>query len=222
VNVWFARSSGHTVHNNPATADFVAGEPPTFPATEFNYRGKCLADGFARIGWPNTGDIRGQAAGRLAGEGYSFLELTENERHCLTRFAGIRTGDLILIPADLLEGDVHLGIVVHRSAPGSAVLSMRPGAPAYYYYHEIPCGEWYECAHRVDVLWDHDAYVTPVVHQFPALGRIWRRAFGAVHAARDAVIRAAVIAGLLHVAPPLHASERTLSGVRARTVRSAR
>ena len=34
--------------NNPYSFDYVPGEPPEYPKTEYNYREKCLRDGFAR------------------------------------------------------------------------------------------------------------------------------------------------------------------------------
>ena len=102
-----------------------------------------------------------------------------------------------MIPADANQYDVHLGIVVRRSAPASAVLSMRTGVPAYYYFHQIADGDWYECAHRVDVLWDYEADFAPAVHHFPDIGGRWFRAFSTIHAAKDAVIQAAIASSLL-------------------------
>ena len=58
MKVWFARSNGNTGHNNPDSSRFVAGEPPDYPETAFNYRAIWLSGGFARIGWPATGDLR--------------------------------------------------------------------------------------------------------------------------------------------------------------------
>ena len=58
MNIWFVRSNGNTGHNNPADDNYVPGEPPIFPNREFNYRLKCLDQGFARYGHPNTGDLR--------------------------------------------------------------------------------------------------------------------------------------------------------------------
>jgi len=75
---------------------------------------------------------------------------------------------------------------------------MRPRVPAYYYFHQIANGEWYECAHRVDVLWDYEADFTPAVHHFPGIGGGWFRAFSHIREARDAVIQVAITSGLLN------------------------
>jgi hypothetical protein len=155
MNVWFVRSNVDTSHNQPSTPNYVPGEPPDYPVTKFDYRGKCLAEGFARIGWPNTGDLRNMGEGRLAVNGYTFESLDEFSKSCLTEFRLIRTGDLILIPAGPRH-HYHIGVVVLRERYTREISCIRPGLEAYYYYHNIEGGQWYECAHRVDVLWDRE------------------------------------------------------------------
>ncbi|MBN1452925.1 MAG: hypothetical protein JW963_18040, partial [Anaerolineales bacterium] len=169
MKVWFVRSNGHTAHNNPATSDYVPGEPPVFPRTDFNYRQKCLSDGFARSGWPNTGDLRQPGVNRLAVNGYTLASIEDRCRRYLHNFLSILTGDLILIPADVYRYDVHLGIVVHRDPVTRKIVNRGFGKDAYYYYHDIPNGEWYECAHRVDVLWDQASDGSFRVHHIEAI-----------------------------------------------------
>lgn len=132
TDVWFVRSNGNTGHNAPDSPDFVPGEPPLFPEVAFDYREKCLAEGFARIGWPNTGDLRNPGIGRLAPDGYSFETIDTSKQEYLTQFVSIRVGDLILIPSGEGEHSVHLGVVVRRPFRDSPQLTLRPGLPAYY------------------------------------------------------------------------------------------
>ena len=80
ANIWFVRSNGDTVHNDPSTPDYVPDEPPEFPKVECNYRLKCLKQGFARIGWPNTGDLTLETPVRLAPNGYSIHNLAACRR----------------------------------------------------------------------------------------------------------------------------------------------
>jgi hypothetical protein len=61
MNIWFVRCNGETAHNQPVTGRYVPGEPPRWPAREFNYHDKCLEDGFARS----------PAAGRRGGSAIS-------------------------------------------------------------------------------------------------------------------------------------------------------
>jgi hypothetical protein len=193
MDVWFVRSNGETAHNNPSTVNYVPGEPPDYPERKHNYREKCLRDGFARIGWPNTGDLRQIGLGRLAINGYAFGKFDEiyQEHHqrYLIKFAEIRTGDLILIPADTQRYDVHIGVAGIRDRK-TREISLAPGLRAYDYFHDIPNKEWYECAHRVGVLWGIGIY--PIAD----LGGVWLRAFGSVNKGKDAAIKAAKKAGL--------------------------
>jgi hypothetical protein len=55
--VWFARSNGDTLHNEPGSPRFMPGEEPTFPNKTFDYREECLRDGFIRVGWPAAGSL---------------------------------------------------------------------------------------------------------------------------------------------------------------------
>jgi len=194
MNVWFIRAGANTAHNNPATVDYVPGEPPTFPETYCNYHDKCLSDGFVRISWPNTGDLMDPGRGRLAAAGYSFEDLNERRRRYLTQFTTIRTGDLVLMPAYTELGEVHVGVVVLRDRATREVVSLQPGLPAYYYHHDIPRGEWYECAHRVDVLWDWKSKGVPGIHHIAGLA--WLLSFCAVEKGRARAIEAAKSVGL--------------------------
>jgi hypothetical protein len=175
--IWFVRSNGATAHNNPETVDYVPSEPPKFPLIEFNYRQKCLDQGFARYGWPNTGDLTLLIPIRLAPLSYSFNELEARYKSYLTKFSSIKAGDLILIPADQDRGDVHLGIAltVHRKKVPPYV---EPRPNAYYYYHDISKGDWYECAHRVNVLWAQTENEGFSIFRIKATeGIVWNLAF---------------------------------------------
>ena len=117
VDFWFTTSHGNTCHNQPGTPNYVEGEPPLYPLVEINSREKCLTEGFARIGYPNTGDLNELGRGRLAPNGYSFYNvetisqspLTQSQ---LTNFASIKAGDFICIPADEEQYQVHFGMVL--------------------------------------------------------------------------------------------------------------
>jgi len=153
MNIWFVRSNGETAHNNPHDLGYVPNEPPVYPLKEFNYTQKCLEEGFARYGWPNTGDRREKNPERLAPLSYSYNDLDTRYKTYLNKFSSIKAGDLVLIPANAQNrGDVHLGIALttdRRIIP--PYIEPRPNA--YYYHHDIAKGDWYECAHRVNVLW---------------------------------------------------------------------
>ena len=152
-NIWFVRSNGEAAHNNPNDDAYVPGEPPIYPLRQFNYTQKCLNDGFARYGWPNTGDRTVENPIRLAPLSYSYENLETRYKTYLNKFCSIKAGDLILIPAEgYNRGDVHLGIVL--TVDGKKIPPyVEPRPNAYYYYHDIAKGDWYECAHRVKVLW---------------------------------------------------------------------
>jgi len=156
MNVWFVRSNATPAHNDPLNrkADYVPGEPHV--KKKANYIKECLRDGFARIGWPNTGPLRpGFDSKRLAPKGYTFESIESRYQNYLTQFASIVTGDLILMPAGNRLRDVynvHIGVVVRQNLRIWENSSTQPDLPAYYYFHDIP-SEAYECAHRVDVIW---------------------------------------------------------------------
>lgn len=123
MNAWFLRANGETAHNVPGSKHFVRGEPPTFPRREFNYRTECLEGGFARVGWPATGDLRAENWREVAARAYGDVMPARWVRN-LERFANIRVGDIVVMPADREPYDVHLGVVV----AGREILRRRPGA----------------------------------------------------------------------------------------------
>ena len=122
---------------------------------------------------------------RLAPNGYTLDSLEEYIQAYLMQFASIRVGDIILIPVDKDVGDIHFGLVVLRDLETRQVTCLRPGIKAYYYYHDIPNGDWYECAHRVDVLWDRSPDGSYAIH--PIDGIVWRKAFSKVIKSRNQV-----------------------------------
>ena len=197
MKIWFARSNGSTVHNNPMTPGFVTGEPPIHPATIFNYRAVCLREGFARIGWPSAGDLRKRGWREKGRAVYSSPEFKDVHESYLEKLASIQTGDVVVIPADREEHDVHIGTVVLRLAPDRQVTCVRPGLAAYYYRYNVPSGNWFENAHRVDVLWDRDGQGEFGVHTVPELGGVWRRAFGSIVEGERRVLELAGQLGLI-------------------------
>ena len=102
----------------------------------------------------------------------------------LEQFAGIRTGDLVLIPADREKYDVHLGIVQRNSNQPAGVSGWAP----YFYYHNVSAGDWYENAHRIPVQWQGASTGKPVIVAVPGLGGLWLKAFGRVESAKNDVI----------------------------------
>jgi hypothetical protein len=180
MNIWFIRTGGDTPLNNPYSPDFVPGEPPTYPKTAYDYREKSLEEGFARIGWPNTGDLREENPTRLAPDGYSFQTIEPLHRNFLRKFRSIKAGDLILIPSIEETYTAYLGIALTinrlRVPP-----YINPRPDAYYHYYNLDKGDWYECAHRVNVLWAKDSNDEFAIYQFHELETInWRYAFSEV------------------------------------------
>ncbi len=198
MNVWFVRSNCETAHNDPLNnkENYVPGEPLGKKA---DYREKCLSDGFARIGWPNTGPLRpGFDSKRLAPKGYTFESIESRYQGYLTDFASIATGDLILMPAgNRLDEvyDVHVGVVVRHNLRVWESRSTQPALPAYYYFHDLP-NEQYECAHRVDVMWGKDPDGSFGIRNIKGMN--WRLAFCGVNDdVKGAAIKAARTMGLL-------------------------
>jgi hypothetical protein len=201
MNVWFVRSNAEPIHSDSVNhpEDYVPGEPQV--TDEENYRELCLTDGFARIGWPNTGPLqpgfdskRFPDSERQAINGYSFESIEPRYQGYLLDFASIRTGDLILTPADTEKYDVHIGAVVRRDRATREILPTLPGLPAYYYFHDIPRGQPYECSHRVDVLWDRTPDGSPRIQHITGIA--WRPAFCRVIKARGVAIEVARRGGL--------------------------
>lgn len=147
-----------------------------------------------RIGWPNTGDLLRPGRGRLVPDGYTFESLDENHRRYSEQFFSIQMGDIMLMPAYTYRYVVHVGVVVKRDLKSREVVGLRPGGRAYHYYHNISEGDWYECSHRVDVLWDCTPDGTARAHHIEGLN--WRAAFSPVRSGRGAAVEAARRAGL--------------------------
>lgn len=189
MDVWFVRSNGETGHNQPGTKLYVPGEPPNFPARVFNHRLDCLAGGFARIGWPASGDLHELGWRVRARDAYG--EITSRHLVYLERFANIRLGDLMVMPAEREKFDVHLGIVI----PNGKRPQARPRSVPYYYHYDVRAGEWYEDAHKVPVLWNRESAGGWAVVSIPHLGGLWPTAFGRVVRAKNEIIDLAKQAG---------------------------
>jgi len=199
MNVWFTRSNGESDHNNPANARFVPGEPPTFPVVIFDYRLACLEHGFARIGWPGTGDLRDRGWVERGKIVYEADRFKPHFRRYLAAFAAIKTGDLVLIPAGGAKYEVHLGLVVQRRGLQGEPSSRGARIAAYYYHHDLRSGHCFENAHRVDVRWARDEAGVYAAHVVRELGGLWPRAFGPVKAGHQHALRLASDVGLLQV-----------------------
>lgn len=190
MNAWFIRANGATSHNEPGSKLFVFGEPPTFPRREFNYRRECLEGGFARIGWPATGDLRATDWRNTATHAYGTLMPARWVKN-LTQFANIRVGDIVAMPADRERADVHFGVVV----PSQKNPSAPAGSAPYYYHFDTSIGDWFENAHRVPVHWHRDGSGQWAVEHVPALGGLWLSGFGRISAARASLVALAMRAG---------------------------
>lgn len=185
MDIWFVRSNGETAHNQPGTTLYVQGEPPNYPERRYNYRETCLEGGFARIGWPAAGDLRQLGWRTRAREAYG-PGLSSQHMGYLECFAGIRVGDVVLIPADEGKYMVHVGRV---EANASQPLG-RAGWGPYFYQFDISNGDWFEVAHRVPVAWYRDRQGRYLSIEVPRLGGNWLKALGRVEAAKQDVIDA--------------------------------
>lgn len=181
ADLYFVRANGDTSHNEPGTPAFVPGEPPTSPDAYFNYAGYSLTHGFARIGWPDTGDLRSvPAKERARALGYTFASLPQHVRKYLDAFRDIPVGGVVLIPDPdaAAPGTLYVGTVT------------RP----YHYVPDHP----YECAHRVGVAWDRDpaGWATYSADELGIgiRGGWWLWAFHRLGGARWSDLRAAVAA----------------------------
>ncbi len=191
MNCWFTTSDGNTLHNNPNTENYVAGEPPMNPnISRIDYRKECIQKGIARVGWPNTGDLRSDRFGesRLAPRGYSFKSITDEQQRYLREFSSILAGDLIVIPANEEASDVHVGLVITPTKK-IEMPYMEPRSSAYYYFHDIPNGDYYELAHRVNVIWAKDEFGDPAVVHVSGIRGIWRKPFGRVVQEHDTIMQ---------------------------------
>ncbi len=145
---YFVRVNGDTAHNNPNDVTcYVQGEPPSFPATYFNYYRYCLNNNIVRIGWPDVGDIlAGNKVGALA-KCYDLYNIDNYIRNYLISFSQIPIKSIILMPNKDNSGELYCGEVIKT----------------YWYHHNIPTDP-YECSHRVGVEWDRDANNNPIMY----------------------------------------------------------
>ena len=163
---YFVRVNGDSGHNDPSRPDaYVPREPPLYPAKSFNYVHYCLEQSVIRIGWPDTGDLRGpQKSGALA-NAYDLDSIEPRHRGYLLQFRDIDRGAVILMPNPKVRGQIFIGDVV----------------TGYEYFHEVPKHP-YECAHRLGVVWDRHADDKGTSYDAEELGihlrgGFWRSAF---------------------------------------------
>jgi hypothetical protein len=163
---YFVRVAGETSHNNPQEhSSFVAGEPPTYPKKYFNHYARCLADGFIRIGWPDTGDLLKGGKNSALTDAYTLETLKPHIQKYLFQFSNMPLGSIVLMPNKDNPGELYIGEV---NAP-------------YRYYHDVP-NDPYECSHRVGVSWNKDESGMPKAYLASSLGigimgGWWLRAF---------------------------------------------
>lgn len=136
MDAWFVRTNGETGHNQPGVKRFIRGEPPNYPAKRFDYRQECLAGGFARVGLPAAGDLRKLEWRSKACEAYGLVP-SSHQLTNLERFADIRVGDLVAMPAARETHDVHFGVVV----PNQINPAASAGSAPYYYHYNIAAGD---------------------------------------------------------------------------------
>jgi hypothetical protein len=63
--------------------------------------------------------------------------------------------------------------------------NINPRPSAYYYYYNILKGDYYECAHRVNVQWAKGEDGEFGIFDVPEIGGIWRQAFGQLKLATE-------------------------------------
>ncbi len=195
MTVWFVRSNGETLHNDPRSPLYVHGEPPEFPDRAFDSRDACLHEGFVRVGWPATGDLDLPDWSERALDAYA-PHMESHHRRYLEQFSTIETGDIVLMPSGLGQFSVHIGAVILRDPATRHVRTVRPRLHAYSYQYDVSRGDRFENAHRVDVLWDADIVGNPAIYTITSLGGLWRRGFTPVGKAADDVVRLARKVGL--------------------------
>jgi hypothetical protein len=186
MEIYYIRANGDTFHNNPSNKFYIQGEPPKFPKKTFNYQKECLEDGFARVGHPGTGDLRDPSWRKKA---FDIYGLDENHLHFsfLEEFRLIRTGDYILLPTGK-SYEAYIGKVVKRDLFTRDVVSSSIGENAYYYYFDVSKKQWYDNAHRVDVIWAQEPDGNLAKRKFTEIGGMWRRGFYKVGSMKSRVL----------------------------------
>jgi len=176
ISVWFIRCGGESLHGEPGENRYVDGQP----RGKYDHTAVCLRLGFARIGWPGSGDLRKPGWEKKARATYSGSELTATRERYLRQFgARVRVGDLVVVPSERGKPYFHLGRV--EPAPGRSFDS------AYFYrwrWLSVTSsmeqrGDFYENAHRVQVTWAKRGRETAAFRS-PDLSGYWRRAFSPV------------------------------------------
>lgn len=196
MRTWFTRTNGETAHNRSGTPLYVPGEPPNYPDRHFNHTHACIDGGFARIGWPATGDLRDVGWRERAQRAYGSM-MRPLYIGYLEHFVSIRVGDVIVIPAYREKHDVYVGKVIPRRRAEPNRPAPAPGWSAYYYHYNIAAGDWYENAHRVDVQWGRTSTGSMTVLHLPELGGLWRKSFGPIEMGHERLLVLAARAGVL-------------------------
>lgn len=166
MGYYFIRVNGNSGHTDPyQKSHYIPDEPTHGPNHFFNYLDFCFREDIARIGWPDTGDLRtSNQAGKLT-SGYTFETLAPYIQRYLEEFRAITVGETVLVPDKAAPGRLYIGEVT------------KP----YHYYHQVPIHP-YECAHRLGIRWDRDAHGIPIPYSAKELGisiqgGFWLKAF---------------------------------------------
>ena len=176
MKVWFVRANGSSLHGQ-------RGHPLYMPEEKlgsvFDLTSTCLRNGFARIGWPATGDLNDDNWLKRGIEAYGSEVLNKIHQRYLSQFRRIETADVITMPG-FRGKHVYVGRVVKRLPEDRDQVSYERRVRAYYWHHDPTNEDWFEAAHRVDVLWAIDRQGKFL--QFPVSGisGLWQKAFGEV------------------------------------------
>ena len=172
TDFFFIRANGKSAHcedNRKANrkGDRMPGEPPDNRDHYFSYVDKCLADGFIRIGWPNSGDLREDSPKPpLPKCHYNCVKgLKPHIQHYLRSFQAIEPGSVILMPDRDHPGRLYLGVVADNDA--------------YEYFYNPP-SDPFECAHRRRVKWLPTGPLHAKDFGISIAGGVWRRAFAQI------------------------------------------
>lgn len=162
---YFIRANGSTAHADRSKPQcFVKGEPAPPSKGYFNHIPYCVREGIARIGWPDTGDLRAAPKTGALANCYSLATLKKHVQRYLLHFRDIAVGSVVLVP--------------DKDRPGELIMGDVTGG--YTYFHCLP-EHVYENAHRVAVQWDRRegevlGYTANEIG-LSILGGFWTRAF---------------------------------------------
>lgn len=171
---YFIRANGGSVHVDPSVPNAHVEGQPALPASgQYNHIEYCLRHGIARIGWPDTGDLRIASKSDALANAYELATLPPHVQAYLRDFREIEVGSVVLVPDKSVTGSLIIGVVTKE----------------YSYFHNAP-DHPYENAHRVGVRWDQAgsgfARYTADELGLSTKGGFWLRAFHRIDNDRNA------------------------------------